>query len=440
MKVKDQSPIFFSSEKIISYLTLNKFKGMDSNIFSLFDLGTLIKRVLSLNFQDKIWVKAEIASCKIVRGIAYLDLIEKEEGQSDKVIAQQSAVIWQGTLQKLNGKLPESITGFLESGREILVFVQIDYNARYGLKLVIDDIDPAYTLGKLFQQRQELEKLIYIEKLHEPNKRITLAPVIQKIAVLSNDQAAGYHDFVQQLSENSMNYAFSLTLFPISLQGALVEETVLTQLKEILISNNTYDVVLILRGGGSKLDLSGFDSIKICRAISSFPIKIITGIGHEVDETLSDLVAGISLKTPTAVAEYLLYHNQTFEASIQQMVLKINDIAKNKVQESKVKLLRFQHELSLRPMRVIDRTNTKLENIQKYLPNLVHNRLKKEEVKLSYLERLIGLVTITNTLKRGFSITKVLPYNKPLNDGFEENMEIETIWEKGSFKSIIIKK
>ena len=209
---------------------------MESNVFSLYDLGTLIKRVLSLNFQDKIWVKAEIAGCKVVRGIAYLDLIEKEEGQSDKIIAQQSAVIWQGTLQKINGKLSEPITGFIETGREVLVLVQIDFNVRYGLKLVIDDIDPAYTLGKLFQQRQELEKLIYIEKLHEPNKRIALAPVIQKIAVLSNDQAAGYHDFVHQLTENAMNYAFSLTLFPISLQGTLVEETVLNQLKEILKS------------------------------------------------------------------------------------------------------------------------------------------------------------------------------------------------------------
>lgn len=413
---------------------------MESNVFSLYDLGTLIKRVLSLNFQDKIWVKAEIAACKVVRGIAYLDLIEKEEGQSDKIIAQQSAVIWQGTLQKLNGKLLEPITGFLETGREVLVLVQIDFNARYGLKLVIDDIDPAYTLGKLFQQRKELEKLIYIEKLHEPNKRIELTPVIQKIAVLSNDQAAGYHDFVHQLSENAMNYAFSLTLFPISLQGTLVEETVITQLKEILKSENTFDVVLILRGGGSKLDLAGFDSLHICRAISSFPIKIITGIGHEVDETLSDLVAGISLKTPTAVAEYLLYHNQTFEASIQQMVVKINDIAKNKVQQEKLRILRFQHELSLRPMRVIDKTNTNLEYIHKYLPNLVNNRLKKEKVKLSYIDRLISLVNISNTLKRGFSITKVLPDHKPLNDGFKANMEIETLWEKGNFRSIIIDK
>lgn len=413
---------------------------MDSNVFSLFDLSTLIKRVLTLNFQDKIWVKAEIASCKVVRGIAYLDLIEKEEGQSDKVIAQQSAVIWQSTLQKLDGKLSEPITGFLEIGREVLVLIQIDFNARYGLKLVIEDIDPAYTLGKLYQQRKELEKLIYAEKLHEPNKIIQLAPVIQKIAVLSNDQAAGYQDFVHQLSENSMNYAFSFILFPISLQGTLVEETVLTQLKAILKLDTTFDVVLILRGGGSKLDLAGFDSINICRAISSFPIKIITGIGHEVDETLSDLVAGISLKTPTAVAEYLLYHNQSFEALIQQMVVKINDKAKNKVQQSKVRLLRCQHEISLRPMRVIDRTNTKLENIQQYLPNLINNRLKKEKVKLSYLERLIGLVTISNTLKRGFSITKVLPDHKPLNDGYKTNMQIETLWEKGSFKSIIIDK
>ena len=413
---------------------------MESNIFSLYDLGTLIKRVLSVNFHDKIWVKAEISGCKVVRGIAYLELVEKEEGQSDKIIAQQSAVIWQGTLQKLNGKLSEPITGFLEIGREVLVLVQIDFNVRYGLKLVIDDIDPAYTLGKLFQQRQELEKLIFTEKLHEPNKLIPLAPVIQRIAVLSNEQAAGYQDFVHQLTENSMNYAFSLTLFPISLQGTLVEETVLIQLSEILKADTTFEVVLILRGGGSKLDLAGFDSIKICRAISSFPIKIITGIGHEVDETLSDVVAGISLKTPTAVAEYLLYHNQNFEATIQKMIMKINDKTRYKMQQSKLKLLRCQHELSLRPMRVIDRTNTKLQNIKHYLPNLIINRLKKEEVKLSFLHRLIGLVTISNTLKRGFSITQLLPGNKPLNDSIMPNMEVETIWEKGSFRSIIIDK
>ena len=413
---------------------------MELNVFSLYDLGTLIKRVLSLNFQDKIWVKAEISGCKVVRGIAYLELVEKEEGQSDKIIAQQSAVIWQGTLQKLNGKLSEPITGFLEIGREVLVLVQIDFNVRYGLKLVIDDIDPAYTLGKLFQQRQELEKLIFTEKLHEPNKLIPLPLVIQRIAVLSNEQAAGYQDFVHQLTENSMNYAFSLTLYPISLQGNLVEETVLIQLAEILKADTAFDAVLILRGGGSKLDLAGFDSIKICRAISSFPIKIITGIGHEVDETLSDIVAGISLKTPTAVAEYLLYHNQNFEASIQKMMLIINDKTRYKVQQSKLKLLRCQHELSLRPMRVIDRTNTKLQNIQQYLPNLIINRLKKEEVKLSFFQRLIELANISNTLKRGFTITKVLPGNKPLNDNIMPNVEVETLWEKGSFRSIIIDK
>ena len=413
---------------------------MELNVFSLYDLGTLIKRVISLNFQDKIWVKAEISGCKVVRGIAYLELVEKEEGQSDKIIAQQSAVIWQGTLQKLNGKLSEPITGFLEIGREVLVLVQIDFNVRYGFKLVIDDIDPAYTLGKLFQQRQELEKLIFTEKLHEPNKLIPLPLVIQRIAVLSNEQAAGYQDFVHQLTENSMNYAFSLTLYPISLQGNLVEETVLIQLAEILKADTAFDVVLILRGGGSKLDLAGFDSIKICRAISSFPIKIITGIGHEVDETLSDIVAGISLKTPTAVAEYLLYHNQNFEASIQKMMLIINDKTRYKVQQSKLKLLRCQHELSLRPMRVIDRTNTKLQNIQQYLPNLIINRLKKEEVKLSFFQRLIELANISNTLKRGFTITKVLPGNKPLNDNIMPNVEVETLWEKGSFRSIIIDK
>lgn len=194
-----------------------------------------------------------------------------------------------------------------------------------------------------------------------------------------------------------------------------------------------------MRGGGSKLDLSGFDSIEICRSVSSFPIKILTGIGHEIDETLVDLVAGISLKTPTAVAEYILQHNQSFEYSIQQMVLNINSSAKNKIQQSNLNLLRFQHELSLRPMRIIDRTHTKLEHIQKYLPNLIRNRLKKEEVKLRYLDRFINLLSISSTLKRGFTIT-VLPNNKQPKDGISVEMEIETIWENGSFRSIIIDK
>ena len=219
-----------------------------------------------------------------------------------------------------------------------------------------------------------------------------------------------------------------------------MEETVIKQLHQIATSMEKYDVVLVLRGGGSRLDLSGFDSINICRSISTFPVKVLTGIGHEVDETLVDLVAGISLKTPTAVAEYILQHNQMFEVSLQQSVLNINELVKNKIQQSGLKLLKFQHELSLRPMRVIDRTYTKLDNIQKRLPHLIHNRIKKEEVKLTYLDRLIGLVSISNTLKRGFTITHIVPDNKPLDEEITLNTVIETIWEKGSFQSIIIEK
>jgi len=412
---------------------------MDNSIFSLHELGTLIRRVISLNFQDRLWVKAEIASCKVVRGNAYLELIEKEEGNSERVTAQQSAVIWQNSFQRINLKLTEPLLAFLEEGREILILVQVDYNVRYGLKLVIEDIDPAYTLGKLFQKRQELERLIYTEKLNEPNKKIKLPAVIQKIAILSNNQAAGYQDFIHQLFNNSSGYTFSVQLFPISLQGNLVEDTVKTQFQEISKSNENFDVVLILRGGGSKLDLSGFDSIEICRSISNFPIKVISGIGHEIDETLVDLVAGISLKTPTAVAEYILQHNQSFEYAIQQSVLNINDLAKNKVQQSSLKLLQFQHELSLRPMRIIDRTNTKLVTFQKNLPHLIKTRLKKEEVKLNYLDRFINLVSISNTLKRGFTIT-VLPENKLFKEGIDVDMEIETIWENGRFRSIVIDK
>jgi exodeoxyribonuclease VII large subunit len=412
---------------------------MNIQTLTLYELGTLIRRVISLNFQDKVWVKAEISGCKLVRGIAYLDLIQKEEGNSDKIISQQSAVIWQNTMQHLNQKLPEPLAGFLESGREVLLLVQVDFNARYGLKLIIEDIDPAYTLGRMFQQRQELEKLIYSEKLHEQNKKVKLPAVIQSIAILSNDQAAGYQDFIHQLIENSSGYTFRLDLFPISLQGTLVEETALQQLREISRSSQKYDAVLILRGGGSKLDLAGFDSINICRSIASFPIKIITGIGHEIDETLVDLVAGISLKTPTAVAAYILQHNQLFETAVQEMVQTIQKMVKTKIHETGLQLTRFQHELSLRPMRLVERTHVKLEHLQKELPKIVRNRIKKEELRLTYLDRLINLVSIPSTLKRGFTIT-VLPGNLPIKAGVRKDMQIETIWEKGSFRSIIIDK
>lgn len=411
---------------------------MEANIISLNELGTLIKRVLSLNFQNKIWVKAEIASCKVVRGIAYLDLIEKEEGPSDKIIAQQSAVIWQQTFSRFNQKLSEPILGFLEAGREVLICVQVDYNVRYGLKLIIEDIDPAYTLGKLFQQRQELEKLIYQEKLHLPNKLLPNPVVLQKIAVLSNDQAAGYQDFIHQLTDNGTGYAFKVTLFPISLQGLLVEETVLAQLRQIKESGESFDVILIVRGGGSKLDLAGFDSLNICRAIAAFPMKVITGIGHEVDETLSDIVAGVSLKTPTAVAEYILQHNQSFEMTLHQLVADINQTARLKIQQGNLKLLKLQHELSSLPRRIIDKQFNQLENIQKNIPVLMNNRLKKENLKLTYLERLINLLSISKTLKRGFTITQILPDHKPLNESMNIKTEIETIWEKGSFRSVIV--
>jgi exodeoxyribonuclease VII large subunit len=411
---------------------------MESSFISLNELGTLIKRVISLNFQNKIWVKAEIAGCKIVRGVAYLDLIEKEEGPTDKIIAQQSAVIWQTTLLKLNQKLTEPIHGLLETGREVLISVQVDYHTRYGLKLNIDDIDPAYTLGKLFLQRQELEKLIYSERLHQPNKGLPIPLVIQKIAILSNDQAAGYQDFIHQLINNGMGYTFDITLFPISLQGVLVEETVLAQLNQIEISGESFDVILIVRGGGSKLDLAGFDSIKICRALAALPIKVITGIGHEIDETLVDIVAGISLKTPTAVAEYILQHNQTFEMTAQQLVIDIHHLANVKIQEANRNLMRLQFELSSHPGRLIARQFMLLENIQKHLPSFINNRLKKENVKLSNLERLIHLLSIANTLKRGFTITQVLPGHQPIFENMNPQTEIETLWEKGSFRSIIV--
>ena len=408
---------------------------MDSNALSLKELGTLIRRVVALNFQESLWVKGEIAHFNEVRGIAYLELVEKEEGQSDQIVARQSAVIWQRNFQQLKARYPDDLASFLEPGREILVQAQVEFTPRYGLKLIIEDIDPAYTMGRLYQQRRAMEEVIMQEKLNEPNKNLVLAPVIRHIAVLSNEQAAGYQDFIHQLRENAQRYTFQIHLFPISLQGGLVEETVLGQIATLSASYQKMDLAVILRGGGSRLDLAGFDSLLICRAIAHLPLKLATGIGHETDETLADLVAGISLKTPTAVAEFILQHNESFENRMRQAVERIRESAWSKVQRANIDLQKCRNELSVKPLRRVSRAAARLEGIQGQIPTLVRNRLRLEEVKLQQFERIIQLSSIAGTLRRGFSITLSHPEGKPLTGTPIKGQDLETIWKDGKILS-----
>ena len=222
----------------------------------------------------------------------------------------------------------------MRAGLEVRVLVQPEYHQRYGLKLVVQDIDPAFTLGKLAGRRQEnIQKLRTLDLL-ERNKNVPLPRVLQRIAVISSERAAGYRDFQTQLLENPFNYDFFAVLLPASMQGELVEKEVIQRLQEIERKKEQYDCIIIIRGGGAKTDLLAFDGLALSKAIAACSLPVLTGIGHDVDESVVDIVAHRALKTPTAVADFILHHNAAFEAELleaqQYFVELIADILKDR--------------------------------------------------------------------------------------------------------------
>ena len=291
--------------------------------YSLFQLNEYIRRVIALNFREPLWIEAEIAQIKDSRGNQYLELIEKDE-EGEGVIAQVSGAIWYRQVQFIKRKLGDIVYDLLEEGTQVRLKCKIDFHERYGLKLVIEDIDPNYTFGKLELKRQEIINKLEEGGLMDLNKGLIVPSVIQKIAVISSATAAGYQDFKNQLLNNGYGYTFKIDLYDGAVQGVNVESNTVNSIKEIIASKTNYDIVAVIRGGGSKLDLSGFDNYKIAEAIALSEIPFVIGIGHDIDSTVTDLVACLSLKTPTAVADYVIDRNMSYEARVEQQMASIH--------------------------------------------------------------------------------------------------------------------
>ena len=273
--------------------------------YSLFELNEYVRRVFALNFQEAIWVRCEIAQINASRGHFYLNLIEKSS-EKETVIAQSSAILWAGQYRQLRRKYKKLLDSLLQNGIAILIQVKVDFDERYGLKLLIEDIDPSYTVGQMELKRQAILETLLKKGLLEVNSRIRLPKAIQRIAIISSESAAGLQDYLNHLAINAYGYQFSNQLFSAAMQGANVEKEVLQQLKKIALLKENYDVVIIIRGGGSKLDLAAFDNLELGMAIAKFPLPVLVGIGHEIDETILDRVAHTSLKTQPPLQTFLL--------------------------------------------------------------------------------------------------------------------------------------
>jgi exodeoxyribonuclease VII large subunit len=401
---------------------------------TLYQLTEFVKRVIALNFQDLVWVTAEIAQMGTTRGHRYLDLVEHgEEG----VIAQLSAVLWQGDYRKLKIQHGVALDQLLTAGTQVKLGIFISFHERYGLKAQIQEIDLEWTFGNLELQKRKTLELLKTQGLLEANKRHPLPSVLQNIAVISSEKAAGLQDFVQQLRGNQYGYAFRISLFDTLVQGPQAEAEIIKVLHEINSESTLYDCVVLIRGGGARLDLAVFDQLELNKMVAKMPIPVLVGIGHDTDQTVLDLVAHTALKTPTAVAEFVVQHNVQFEVRLRQISHSVIQLSQSLCSRASFALENAQQQLRYRMAAKLQSTAWQLDVLEKNLPKAAKNALKTQEAHLNLLEtRLVGLDPRA-TLLRGFSITryagKAITSTEPVPVG----AEIETETADGRLVSMV---
>ena len=374
--------------------------------YSLLELNEYIRRVVALNFEAAIWVNCEISQARQSRGHMYLELVQKAE-HSDDILAQSSAAIWSSKLRQIHRKSGDVLFDILSDGSGVRVQVKVDFHERYGLKLIIEDVDTSYTLGNLELRRREILESLQKRGLVERNKSLDIPLVPQRIAVLSSEGAAGYQDFMTHLAHNAYGYHFDTYLYTVALQGQNIERDVVDALGEVSRASDHYDCAVIIRGGGSRMDLSGFDNEKIGEAIANCPIPVITGIGHEIDQSVADVVSHTSLKTPTAVADFLIELLLDFEGVLDTTFDRIADSIQMTVTDQRNRLKQAAAFLSYAPRQMISSQRAFLEMATPQMRQAASSRLRNATTFLKHAEDIMHAVEPKNVLKRGFSITKI---------------------------------
>ncbi len=373
--------------------------------YSLSDLNRHIRQVVALNFSAPLWVSAEIAQCGLSKGHYYLDLVQKEEGAAD-IVAQGMAMIWGADHKRMLKTYGSSLLDLLQSGTQIRVQVIVEYHERYGLKLQVIDIDPDFTLGQLeIQRRKTIEALRNLGLLTR-NRSLPLPKVLQRVAVISSRDAAGYHDFVKHLQENKFGYCYDFQLFETAVQGVRAVSEITEALSRIKIILGCFDIVVLIRGGGSKLDLAVFDDFDLASAVAEFPLPILTGIGHETDESVTDMVSHTALKTPTAVADFLLQHHLIFEQKLLQTAEQIRQIGEYRTKMEEIALERLEMVARFAGKERLRTASYLLDTVVEILPNTVRNTLKRHQERLVQIEALCRAIHPETALKRGYAIVR----------------------------------
>ncbi len=372
--------------------------------FTLFELNTAIKSAISNVFPGACWVAAEIAELKCnQKGHCYLELVEKRD---EKTIAQVKATIWASEYRKLGDKFEKSAGEPLKTGMRVLLRVEVNFHEVYGLSLNIKDIDPAYTLGEMARKKKEVIDRLWKEGIMELNKSLPLPLVPQRAAVISSPTAAGYGDFFKQLDNNPYGYRFTHVLFPAVMQGQEAEGSIISALNKIRKEKDLFDVVVVIRGGGSVIDLNCFDGYGVASHAARFPLPVITGIGHEKDDTVVDMVAHTKLKTPTAVAEFMISGLRSYEESVLGLGGRVHKEAGRLMRDERYRFDSLLHRVSYIPLRISAVHTNKLSALRSNLEGKAVRILAKEEHRTGAIEQAIKHLDPANVLSRGYSITR----------------------------------
>jgi len=450
--------------------------------YTLSELQHEIKESISEQFPFAVWIVAEINTLtRHKSGHCYMELVQKSK-TSNSIIAQARATVWANKFSFISAYFESETDSELAAGMNVMLQVTITYHEVYGLSLNIIGINPTYTIGDMERAKKEIIARLINEGVFDMNKTQSFPSVVQNIAVISSSTAAGYGDLVNHLETNTYGYHINITLFEAAMQGEQTEISVLDALNRIGEEYENYDAVAIIRGGGSKNDLSWFDNYNIAYMVTQFPLPVISGIGHERDESIVDMVAHTRMKTPTAVANFIIDYNAQFEEQVDTTSSEIFDIAKEflmssemylnnmtmsimkirtllskhtercdrimseirselnvRMKEEEMKLNMIGDKLETSPKRLISEQESHLNGIKELISRTTKHRIEKTNEKLSFLEHRLTLNDPRTILKRGYSITRI--NGKVVTNDIETNDGdiMETLLYDGMVTSVVKK-
>lgn len=425
---------------------------------TLYELNNLVRRSIEVTLTDEYWVEAELSDVRESRGHCYMELIQKDEDSATPV-ARASAKCWRQTWAVAHPYFVRLTGQALHAGMKVLLKVYPQFHEAYGFSWIVTDIDPTYTLGDMARKRQEIIMQLKAEGVFDLNKQLPMPMFAQRIAVVSSETAAGYGDFCAQLNDNEYGFRFTVRLFPAIMQGEQVERSVVNALNAINHDADDFDCVVIIRGGGATSDMSGFDTLTLAENVANFPLPIITGIGHDRDECVLDMVSHTRVKTPTAAAAFLVNNLKAVADGLDAAANAIARTAVGRMDREKLRLggvatripilfsmVKTRHDGLLRLLynrlaaamkQRMTNENHRIATVETRFPILVAAKLSAAHHGLDLLEQRTNALDPKLLLRRGYSVT--LHKGKPVRDAavLKAGDEVETIVEKGTFKSII---